>query len=647
MCGILGFIGRRSFDDEAFERALDVMAARGPDDRGVYQEPEVLLGHRRLAVLDLSLAGHQPMASPDGRYVITYNGEVYNFRDLRAPLEEEGVRFRSNSDTEVVLALYWREGPNCLQRLRGMFAMAVWDRRDRSLFLARDRMGIKPLYVWRFPGGVAFASEVKALQALPGGPARVNPEAVAQFLLWGSVPGPMTIAAGVECLPPAAWAMWKDGQWRQEAYWELPTGRPAYKSRGEAAEAIGPLLKESVRLRCIADAPLGAFLSGGVDSSAVVSLMRETGQRDIRTFSMSFPQTDLDEGPYAMRVAEEFGTLHTNVSVTEGMVRRELDGFFWAMDQPTCDGVNTYLVSKFARMGGLTVSLCGLGGDELFGGYPGFRRAARLEPWVARIPRPVLAAGARVLRRVNSRLAKAETLGLPGPAVDRLYMASRCLFTPSQVRSLLSRDLLSQLEPTGVSPLLDGSSCVRTAGYGSARRWATCDPSAAAQRPTPEVDGGVVHGTVSRELRCYMHNQLLRDSDVFGMAHSLEIRVPLVDHLLVEAVFRTPASCILDHTPKGLLLESLPVSLPRLCTHRPKMGFTFPFDDWLRGPWGRMIEEAVGLCEGGGTPPWLSGRGVRRLWEEYRRGRVHWSRPWSLFVLCRGLGDHRPRAQGP
>ena len=214
MCGILGFIGPRSFDADAFGKALDVMQNRGPDDRGIYEEPECLLGHRRLSILDLSPAGHQPMFSPDGRCIIVFNGEIYNYRELRKPLEDEGVVFRSNSDTEVILALYAREGPDCVQRFRGMFAIAIWDKLEKSLFLARDRMGIKPLYFWPTPQGMGFASEVKALRALPGGPTEIKPRAVAAYLAWGSVPEPKTIIKGVEALPPGTWGIWKEGSFR-------------------------------------------------------------------------------------------------------------------------------------------------------------------------------------------------------------------------------------------------------------------------------------------------------------------------------------------------------------------------------------------------------------------------------------------------
>ena len=609
MCGILGYLGKRSFDAEAFGRALDVMAKRGPDDRGIFETPEVLLGHRRLAILDLSPAGHQPMASPDGRYLIVFNGEVYNFADLRKPLETEGVRFASNSDTEVILALYTRKGPGCLADFRGMFAIAIWDTLEKTLFLARDRMGIKPLYVWRFPSCLAFASEVKALRALPGGPAGIEPEAVAQYLIWGSVPEPLTIAEGVECLPPATWALWHEGAWTQTTYWEPTTDEPIFKERGEVLEALRPQLLEAVRLRCISDAPLGAFLSGGIDSSCVVSLMRAAGQQHLHTFSISFPQTALDEAPYALAVAEQFATQHANIAVSEQMVRKELRGFFSAMDQPTLDGVNAYLVSKFAKQGGLTVSLSGLGGDELFAGYSTFQRAQRLEPWLRRTPGAALRAAAGVAGHLTSRWSRLEFLAQPGPAAARLYAASRALFTPSQVKRLLHPDFLAS---TSLAP--------------------GAEPPA---QVTPAVPAGldVVHTTMLLELRRYMHNQLLRDSDVFGMAHSLEIRVPLIDHKLAELLFQTAPDVILAERPKALLVDALPAPLPRDCIDRPKMGFTFPFDTWMRGPWRSELEPHFLGSPPGPLHAVIRTQELSRLWRHFQQGRLHWTGPWSLYAL--------------
>ena len=633
MCGILGSIGPRSFDADAFGKALDVMQNRGPDDRGIYEEPECLLGHRRLAILDLSPTGHQPMSTPDGRYTIVFNGEVYNYRELRKTLIDEGLAFHSTSDTEVILALFAREGPDCLRHLRGMFAIAIWDKLEKSLFLARDRMGIKPLYIWPRPQGVAFASEVKALRALPGGPSEIKPSAVAAYLAWGSVPEPKTIIKGVEALAPGTWVRWIGGNSRAETYWRIPDAAPSIHRREEAIEMLRPILREAVALRCISDAPLGAFLSGGIDSSSVVALMRAAGQQHLHTFSISFPQTPLNEGSYALKVVEEFATHHTNIAVSQQMVREGLDGFFQAMDQPTCDGVNTYLVSKFARQGGLTVALSGLGGDELFAGYPSFQRIRKAIPWLTHAPGLTTWAGGKAASWLGGRLTKLEALSLLPihnskfniqNCLGVLYYASRGLFMPSQIRKLLHPDLLaalprdwSPLAPYGV-PLLPGLSSSLTQN---------------SKLTTHNILPDSVHSTIAHELRQYMLNQLLRDSDVFGMANSLEIRVPLIDHKLVEALFQIDEGIILQASTKALLLDSLPTPLPRLCTHRPKMGFTFPFDTWMKGPWRTEMEPRFLGDRPASLKAVVRAQALPNLWQRYQQGHVHWSHLWTVHAL--------------
>lgn len=646
MCGILGLIGPRSFDAEAFGKALDVMRSRGPDDRGIYEAQDCLLGHRRLAILDLSPMGHQPMASHDGRYLIVFNGEVYNFSELRKPLEDEGVSFRSHSDTEVILELYARKGPKCLDDFRGMFAMAIWDKMEKSLFLARDRMGIKPLYVWPRPDGIGFASEVKALRALPDGPSGTEPEALVQYLAWGSVPAPLTITKGVESLMPATWMIWKGGSITRRAYWDFPgssaaSGAPSrvtghqspvtflYNSRGEALEVLRPLLREAVAYRCISDAPLGAFLSGGIDSSSVVALMRKAGQKALHTFSISFPQTSLDEGPFAVKVAEQFGTCHNDVAINSTLAEENLDAFFSAMDQPTCDGFNTFMVSKFAKQGGLTVSLSGLGGDELFAGYGHYRRILRSLPWLKAFPRLGTRAASRGASHLSRRYAKLEALTLLPIQNSKfniqnylgaLYYAARGLFMPSQIRDIVHPDILSQTalgsgDASSLLPAPFSSVSLLTSNFSR------------------------LHSLMALELRRYMHDQLLRDSDVFGMANSLEIRVPLIDHRIVETIFQTAPEIIRGSTfspsnqPKALLLDALPAPLPRLCTHRPKMGFTFPFDAWMKGPWAETMGDKFqhAAKQDGLFAP----SAAERIWQRYSAGDAHWSRPWAVLAALR------------
>jgi asparagine synthase (glutamine-hydrolysing) len=482
-------------------------------------------------------------------------------------------------------------------------------------------MGIKPLYVWPRPEGIAFASEVKALRALPHGPSHVDPEAIVHYLAWGHVPAPLTITSGVEHLVPASWMRWKGGVSAKRTYWEFPAVdtqavRPyLYNSRDEAAEALRPLLREAVAYRYISDAPLGAFLSGGIDSSAVVSLMRASGQERLHTVSVSFPQTPLDEGPYALKVAEQFGTAHTDISVSARNAKEALEDFFAAMDQPTCDGFNTYLVSKYARQAGLTVSMSGLGGDELFAGYRHFRRIIAAEPWLDRFPRAIVSAGVRAARNSAPRLAKLEALALPGPALTRLYYGARGLFSPGQIRSLVQPSVLADtaLGQGEASALLPPASLLKGSGG----------------RPLSRF-----HSIAALELRRYMHDQLLRDSDVFGLAHAVEIRVPLIDHRIVELIFNTAPQAVLSrsagHRQKALLIQSLPAALPPLCTNRPKMGFTVPFDDWLRTAW---RGGQGGLLDSLGPGGDASAGARAGLLDCRLSDRLHWSRSWSISAL--------------
>ena len=621
MCGILGLAGSPLPDPDPFGRALDRMAHRGPDGRGVFRDERCVLGHRRLAILDLTEAGAQPMTSADGRFVIVHNGEVYNFRELRRELGAAGHRFRSETDTEVVLELFAREGAACFARLRGMFATALWDRRERRLVLARDPMGIKPLYVHRTPSALAFASELRALAALPGGPSEPDPRAAAAYLAWGSVPEPGTLLAGVTMLAPGTWLEWSGGVVRRGTFWTFP--EPAAEPLGgEAArEALAGALAESVALRCLSDAPLGAFLSGGIDSSAVVALMRAAGQAEVRTVSVAFPGDPLDESRHAETVARRFGTAHRTVPLTADGVLPAVRRFLDTVDQPTCDGINTSLVAEAARAAGLTVSLSGLGGDELFGGYGTFRTLPRLARAAALVPGPALAAAARAAARRSVRRRRLESLAAgAGPAA--LYHVVRGLFAPSEARALLAPELRAALAPD----------------------WTAHVPYGGGPHPPADSlsrrDAAAYHGVARLELTGYTRNQLLRDSDVFGMAHSLEIRVPLLDHRLVETVFATAASVLRprrDGAPKPALLGALPSPLPRSVTHRPKMGFTFPLGRWMAGPWRERFERV--FAEGsarvwGGVDP----AAARTVWREFLDGRRHWSRPWSLLVLARTTG---------
>jgi asparagine synthase (glutamine-hydrolysing) len=607
MCGILGMIAGGSRDlppPEAFQRALGLLAHRGPDDQGIWTEGEVVLGHRRLSILDLSSAGHQPMVSANGRYVVVFNGEIYNFQELRVDLEARGVGFRSHTDTEVLLELFALEGVGAIERLRGMFALAIWDRRERELVLVRDRLGIKPLYYWPSAGGIAFGSELKAIRALPGAPHEVSREAVFGYLSWGSVPSTGTMLEGVKSLSPGTWLRWKAGRSQEQSYWSFPT-EARYHTRQDAIDALRPALREAVRLRCVADVPVGAFLSGGIDSSAVVALMRDVGQKNLRTLSIVFPGTELDEAKFAQEVARRYETEHVVMDASEDLVRDSLDSFFGAMDQPSLDGANTFVVSRLARQTGLTVVLSGLGGDEVFGGYASFRRAQMLDRFLRHVPQSARSLAGGIGARLHPSLAKLEAFQVRAPAAVQSYLATRGIFSATQARKLLRGAPPDRF----TSKLISGSEM---------------------------SDRSPFHVTMGLELRWYMHNQLLRDTDVFGMAHGLEIRVPLIDHKVVEIVAATDAAILAQGENKALLREALPSPLPSVCVQRSKMGFTFPFDHWLRTSWRPMVEEQ--LC--GNTAAYrefMDPIAVREVWRAYLAGQAHWSRPWTLYVLARWL----------
>lgn len=590
-------------------RMTAALTHRGPDDEGVWVDEagRVGLGNRRLAIIDLSPAGHQPMADASGAVVLTYNGEIYNFPDLRRELLASGYSFRGHSDTEAILALYLREGVEMCRRLRGMFALAIWDGRSQELVLARDRFGIKPLYYAEAGGRWLFASELRALRASGALTTRVNPAALAAFLRLGSVPGPMTVFEGVQELPPATVLVVNGaGRGTQRRYWEIPAPETAQKETDATTAELRARLGDAVARHLISDVPLGVFLSGGVDSGAIVAMMREAGHTRIRTFSIAFPEWKLDEGPGAARLAARYGTDHTASEVRGADVAADLDRVIAAMDQPTIDGLNTYYVSRVTRESGTIVALSGLGGDELFCGYPSFRQAPRLLAWqqaAARFgpARPVLAAALAALP--SSRSAKLREGLMEAATIQTAYLTVRGLFSRGEVSDLLAP-----------GPCRDAARDLNAA--------------AALGALAPSLPDDPVAATGMLELRGYMHNQLLRDTDAMSMAHSLEVRVPFLDHPLVEFAAALPDRLRANgHPPKWLLLRALGDRLPPEAG-QTKRGFTFPMGEWLRGPLRPRVDEAL-----------RGGAGIFRpeaaavLRARVEAGRAHWSRLWALVVL--------------
>jgi len=582
MCGIAGILTPQAdVDDQRGVVAMQhALRHRGPDDGGTWQSAsrQATFGHTRLAILDLSTAGHQPM-SAGGRWTITFNGEIYNFKELRRTLEQRGLDVRSQSDTEVILRAYEAFGEACVDHLRGMFAFAIWDEQERTCLLARDRFGIKPLYYHVRDGRLVFASEVRALLASGVVPRDLDGEALYGYFRAGSVPDPRTLLSAVRSLDAAHVMTWRAGEIRTRKYWDLSF---APSDSAGAAELTRTALLDSIRHHFVSDVPVGVFLSGGIDSTCLVTLAKAAGIDDLHTITMSVPGSPGDEGDRARRTAEYFGTCHAECRVDAASGQQLFGRFLQAMDQPSIDGLNTFAVSSFARERGMTVMLSGLGADELFGGYKSFSDVPRLARWSQR-----LATAPPLRRGVTSVLASrgdprhrrlADMVEQP-PSLSAAYATYRAIFTRAEARTLAARY---------AGPAADFDE----------------EPGDLPGDPTPE-------DAVSRlELSRYVRNQLLRDGDVMSMAFGLELRTPFLDAGLVETVSRIPAAVRLA-AGKRLLLQAVP-DLPDGIAYGPKRCFQFPFQDWLRGEWQETFSSVDRTC------PVTTGT---------------WYRKWCVFVL--------------
>jgi asparagine synthase (glutamine-hydrolysing) len=590
------------------------LAHRGPDDRGIWLEADGAIGfaHRRLAVIDLSPRGAQPMASASGRYVISYNGEIYNYRALRHELEAAGATFHSDSDTEVLLEVLIRDGAAGLQRVVGMFALAFWDRERKELLLARDRLGIKPLLYAPLPnGGIAFSSEIQGLADHPDIDGGIDVEALSAYLACLYVPAPLTIRKGIRKLPPGHLLRWRNGQTSIESYWRPAVTGERRITTNEAVEEVLPLVRRAVVDRMVADVPIGCFLSGGTDSSIIAAIMAEElraqGGPKLRSFTMTFDQATYDERQEARRVAELVGAEHTELPASAGLAGR-LDDMVRAFGEPFGNPTALLIddLSQQARRH-VTVALVGDGGDEVFAGYPRYRGGIlaqdyrRLPAWLRRgviaplsslIPEST--GGHHSLRRAREFLAGAN---LPN---DQMYASWVEYFDPEERRRLLG------LDTTPNRPIAEV--------YRAA--------------PSPEP----LDAMQQTDLLTFLPGNLLGYGDAMSMRHALELRVPLIDHRLVEAVGKLAPVVRLSGGLKGLLKAVARRLLPAETIDRPKRGFNPPLGVWLKGDLAPMLNQRL-------TPAAMAACGidwkpVEGLLSEFRRGgRDHSLKLWALLVL--------------
>ncbi|WOH56074.1 asparagine synthase (glutamine-hydrolyzing) [Bradyrhizobium sp. BWC-3-1] len=635
MCGISGTWERNGCGLQDLKRRASAMTQtlshRGPDDSGIWlsEQAGIAFGQRRLAIIDLSSMGHQPMVSANGRYTITFNGEVYNFRELKAELERCGVRFRGHSDTEVIVEGFaqWGVKPT-ITRLNGMFAIAAWDSRERQLFLARDRMGEKPLYWAIFDGLVLFGSELKALRAHPGWKPRLNRGAIAAFLRHGYVPGPSTIYEAVYKLPPAGFVrIASAGGPEVGAYWDLAGvvsqgQRNTLRADEEGlVDELEALLHDAVSRRMIADVPLGAFLSGGYDSSTVVALMQKASLRPVKTFTISFDNPAFDESKHAEAVARHLGTEHTTFPVSGAEALGVVPKLAEMYDEPFADPsqIPTQIVSALTRKS-VTVALSGDGGDELFSGYDRYQATDNVWRPSARIPLALRRLAASSIRAVPPGTYNGIARRVPYfrrmPRVGQKAHRLAQILSESSIDSMYYHTISHHQNP---ETLVKGSQEVRTACWRQAPGILLPDP---------------VDRMRYLDMCTYLPDDILTKVDRASMAVALEVRVPLLDHRLVEWVWRLPSfQNARARRPKHLLRRVLARYVPDRLVERPKMGFGVPLPDWLRGPlrnWAEDLMSEASLNEG----DIFYIDAIRSLWEEFLSGdNARYFLIWNILIF--------------
>jgi asparagine synthase (glutamine-hydrolysing) len=625
MCGINGILGIENPEtgSNCIGRMNKKMAHRGPDDEGVFADVNIAMGQRRLSIIDLSSAGHQPMWSNDKRYCIVYNGELYNFKELRFDLERSSrgssdmpYHFITKSDTEVILAAYSRWGKDCLSKFNGMFGFAIWDTEKKELFIARDRLGVKPIYYSLKNNTLVFSSELRSLLESNIIPRKLNKDGLVDYLRYQTVHAPQTIVRDVFMLMPGHFIKASINSFYIEKYWDINQFTPAAGieySYHEVCEKVRTLFEKSVQRRLVADVPFGAFLSGGIDSSAVVGMMSKVSTNKVKTFSVIFDDEQFSEASYARMIANKFDTEHHEIKLTPDAFKNEIEDALKAIDHPSGDGPNTYVVSKATKNAGITMALSGLGGDELFAGYDIFNRSLKLEKmkWLSGIP------GISIAAAINKKLKP----GIASAKLEHLFKQNSLDFKHTYP---LSRMVLLDDE---IKKLIGEQHQLKNVVTEIAKKIAV-------------KKHGIISAVSIAEISTYMQNVLLRDTDQMSMSHALEIRVPFLDYELVQFVIGLPDSYKMPVTPKKLLVDAMGDLLPNEIVNRPKMGFTLPWKNWLKTDLKNLCEHNLQLL---GKNPYFEAAAVDSLWKRFLNDDpfVSWSRVWHLVVLQHWISENK------
>lgn len=614
MCGIAGIFGLEGISDvnfilQSFKGSLN---HRGPDAFDSYSDDEVLLSHSRLSIIDLDERSNQPFKDSTGRYVLVFNGEIYNYQELKKQLEGS-YSFRTESDTEVLMAAWVKWGSGSLKKLNGMFAFALWDRESSELFLCRDRLGIKPLYFYTGNNNLVFGSELRSLLNTGLVPRKLNPNYLTEYLKYQTVHAPRTIVNEVNLIPAGQFLKIDGESISASTYWDVAENSKRYSGQSvkEIEKEIAIQLTSSVERRLISDVPVGAFLSGGIDSSLLVGIVRDRLQKPLDTFAVTFGEKEFSEAKYSQKVAKHFSTSHHEIQLESKDFLNDIPDALLSMDLPSGDGPNSYVVSKAVKKQGITVALSGLGGDELFAGYPFFKQFLDLQD------KKYLLSFPKYARRLLAiPLAKyvggvqgekmAETLLLPYFDVPHAYPINRRVLTDQWIAKILSGGLGTD------SLFYDLKSEFDFGQFGTT---------------LPDLSKVSL-----AEIKTYMQNVLLRDTDQMSMAHALEVRVPFLDHHLVEYVIGIPDKIKNPTYPKSLLVDSFKGLLPDEIIHRPKMGFIFPWKNWLKTDLKAFSMEGLNTLK---ESSYFNGDGLDQLFDRFMQDdpSITWSRVWPLITL--------------
>src|SRR5580698_5465552 len=615
MCGIAGILNfsDQSIDQSVIQKMTDAISHRGPDADGFFSENKISFGHRRLSIIDLSSSANQPFIDNSGRYIMTFNGEIYNYKQVKPLLPD--YNFKTSSDTEVMIAAYAKWKENCLQYFSGMFAFAVWDRQENELFIARDRFGVKPLYYFIDDNKFLFASEIRSILASGLVKSKINTTALLEYFTYQSFSYPYSPVKDIFQLEAASWMIIKNKKIEKKKYWNVSNSVLDFDFADEKRvhEKVRSLMLQSVERRLVSDVPVAAFLSGGIDSSSIVGLMAEAGNGKPNTFNISFEEKDFDESHYADVVAKKFNTNHTRILLKPTTFLDELQNAVAALDSPSGDGINTYVVSKAIRDKGIKVALSGVGGDELFAGYPLFDQFLQLQKnaWLWKLPASAknLLANVFLKRQSTNRQDRLmQLLNLNSPEIENVYPVSRQILSPKLISSLttllpvndnefctaVQQELINQKENIKRLPLLSQVSVAEYLGY--------------------------------------TQHTLLKDTDQMSMASSLEVREPFFDPDLAQFVLSVPDKLKKGNYPKKLLIESLKPLLPVEITARKKHGFLFPWELWLKNELYLFCETSIKNIS---QRDFINGENLNRYWKKFLDGdkNVRWSEIWLFVVL--------------